>query len=129
MHGERYERYITSDAWTRRKVEYFWIREKVCWACGSKDSIHLHHHTYDRLGNELNEDLVPLCKTCHRLVHEHHRIHGGSLTEATRAIVTGREIVLVPRPVIVRTPRPKSGRRVNVRQGKNRARRRRKRAS
>ena len=29
----------------------------------------LHHLSYDRLGNERHEDLLPLCRTCHRALH------------------------------------------------------------
>ena len=79
----KYESYIQSQRWQRRKVEYFFLREKICWRCGTDQHIHLHHHTYVRLGKELSEDLVPLCHTCHRRVHDLHREMGGSLTEAT----------------------------------------------
>lgn len=81
---QRYARYIKSDRWAKRKVEYYFRHDKVCWRCGSRDGIHLHHHTYLRLGNELNEDLVPLCPPCHRRVHALHGAEPGyDLTDAT----------------------------------------------
>lgn len=67
-------------------------------------NIHLHHHTYLRLGNELNEDLVPLCQTCHGRAHQIHRTGNvGDLTAATVAAIQEhpshlkREVVLVPK--------------------------------
>lgn len=75
----RYAAYITSPAW--RAVRLGWLdefrlrndAEPVCEVCGrawelSRDD--LHHHTYDRLTAELFEDLAPLCRPCHGLVHD-----------------------------------------------------------
>jgi hypothetical protein len=79
-----YERYITSTKWERRKAAYYANHERRCRACGTKESIHLHHHTYARMGNELDTDLVPLCEEHHMLVHKFHREGRLSLTTATR---------------------------------------------
>ena len=38
-----------------------------CGACGVE--LHVHHLTYERRGEELPEDLVVLCKSCHAKVH------------------------------------------------------------
>lgn len=35
------------------------------------------------MGAELDSDLVPVCQVCHSLIHEYHRLIGGSLTDAT----------------------------------------------
>lgn len=29
----------------------------------------LHHRTYERLGHEAYEDLIPMCRRCHDLLH------------------------------------------------------------
>lgn len=36
--------------------------------CGA-DEVQLHHKTYERLGCENLTDLVPLCATCHKMIH------------------------------------------------------------
>lgn len=75
----RYAAYITSAAWRAVRVgwlEEFRLRNVVepsCEVCGrdwelARDD--LHHHTYDRLTAELFEDLAPLCRPCHGLVHD-----------------------------------------------------------
>jgi hypothetical protein len=79
-----YEWYINSARWERRKLAYYVNHAKVCRACGAKKNIHLHHHTYVRLGNEFDADLVPLCENCHTLVHRFHREGKLTLTGATR---------------------------------------------
>ncbi len=30
----------------------------------------MHHRTYDRLGHETHDDLIPMCRLCHRALHE-----------------------------------------------------------
>lgn len=78
-----YDQYISSSKWERRKVAYYAKHPRVCRACGTDERIHLHHHTYARMGHELDDDLVPLCQNCHDLVHRLHRAKRGSLTRAT----------------------------------------------
>jgi hypothetical protein len=84
-HKLAYDRYINSTAWERRRAAFFATHPKVCRACGATEGIHLHHHTYRRLGQEPDRDLVPLCPHCHSLVHElHDETPWISLTHATR---------------------------------------------
>lgn len=88
MHTVEYTDYLKSARWERRKVAYYAKHPKVCRACGDTQDIHLHHHTYKRLGHEHDTDLVPLCKSHHESVHRLHRADRTlSLTEATRLVV------------------------------------------
>ena len=75
----RYQAYITSAAW--RAVREGWLQEyqvrfdgePVCEVCGREWRLtrdDLHHHTYDRLTAEAFEDLAPLCRADHTLVHD-----------------------------------------------------------
>lgn len=86
-----YEWYINSAAWDRRKAAYYSRHPKKCRACGDTENIHLHHHTYTRLGAEHDDDLIPLCKDHHDTVHRLHRSADNkfSLTQATRAVIGG----------------------------------------
>ena len=46
--------------------------EPVCAVCGEPWTLRhgdLHHRTYDRLGHERFDDLIPLCRECHERVH------------------------------------------------------------
>ena len=74
-----YINYIKSDAWKRKRLEYFARYGKFCQACGTRKNIVVHHLTYDRLGNELLTDLKSLCSVCHLAVHAQHRKKGGNL--------------------------------------------------
>jgi hypothetical protein len=115
---EDYQRYISSAKWARRKVAYYAKHPKICRACGSKEDVHLHHHTYRRLRHELDEDLVPLCEDCHVLCHQHHRDHPRwTLTKATTDFLHRRGATLNPSKRKRRqkrttlNPRPSRGRR------------------
>lgn len=47
------------------------------------DGIDLHHRTYVRMGDEWDEDLVPLCVSCHRLLHDYQKKMSLSVPDAT----------------------------------------------
>jgi phage terminase large subunit GpA-like protein len=110
--SDYYDWYISSTKWSDRKRSYYDSHAKICLACGSEQDIHLHHHTYKRLGKELNSDLIPLCEKHHRQVHELHRQRGGSLTVATKMVieeVSGGPI-LIGRPRKAATKRSRRSR-------------------
>jgi hypothetical protein len=87
MNRHQYERYMASDHWKARKDRYFRTHEKRCAACGSVDEVQLHHLSYEKMGREPNDDLMPLCQICHSLVHEYHQAVGGALRAATHHVV------------------------------------------
>lgn len=64
-----YALYLKSEKWQRKKNQYWRSHKRVCRSCGSTEELHLHHATYDRLGDERLEDLVPLCIACHESLH------------------------------------------------------------
>lgn len=86
-HPVGYREYMASPQWRARKTLYFATRERRCLGCEATEDIHLHHHTYVRLGAERDADLVPVCGACHRLIHRHHAASGLDLTTATFAVL------------------------------------------
>lgn len=80
---DKYDAYIESPQWSLRRQAYFEVHPKQCRGCKSQDKIHLHHNTYDRMGAELDTDLVPLCIQCHELVHCYHSLGGKTLSVCT----------------------------------------------
>jgi 5-methylcytosine-specific restriction endonuclease McrA len=73
-----YGTYMDSPTWFARRKR--WIAEWTeatgstpsCLACGGEWSTRrgaLHHRTYDRLGHERANDLIPLCRACHDQLH------------------------------------------------------------
>ena len=65
----RYERYISSAQWAKKRQERLAIDSHRCCTChhdGSQYRLEVHHATYDRLGDEdVEGDLITLCSQCH----------------------------------------------------------------
>lgn len=96
----RYAAYITSAAW--RAVRHGWLdefrlrngAEPACEVCGREWELtrgDLHHHTYDRLTAEAFEDLAPLCRPCHGLVHD--TIRGSRHWSQMRDVAASRKVI------------------------------------
>ena len=65
QHSREYTDYIKSDKWRARCNELRAKRGSICERCGSDVWIEVHHLTYDRLGDELDDDLQIVCHACH----------------------------------------------------------------
>lgn len=48
----------------------FILFEPVCFRCGSRERLNVHHKNYKNLGNETDKDLVVLCENCHKKLHQ-----------------------------------------------------------
>ena len=88
----KYREYIKSKAWERRRHKYFKKHKKECAVCGSQRGIGLHHVNYERVGNELDTDLVPLCWVHHKEYHEQHQTKRNMNDETFTFINEEREI-------------------------------------
>lgn len=67
----RYERHLRSDKWAIICEKICRRDNGTCQGCLDSKGHHVHHLTYDRMGDELLIDLVLLCRTCHAKVHPH----------------------------------------------------------
>lgn len=65
----RYEEYIQSADWKRRRAKILKRDGGVCRGCLSRPATQVHHLTYERLGREMAWDLIAVCAKCHRAVH------------------------------------------------------------
>jgi 5-methylcytosine-specific restriction endonuclease McrA len=68
-----YGEYINSPEWKGRSnnaKDSAGHRCQLCNKAGNNRELHTHHRTYERLGNELPEDLIVLCAGCHAKFHD-----------------------------------------------------------
>ncbi len=65
-----YSEYIKTDHWKKLAEETKRLAGYRCQVCNSDGELHAHHRTYERKGDELQSDLVCLCKGCHSLYHD-----------------------------------------------------------
>lgn len=80
---EGYAQYLRSEHWADVKARQ---PKTPCRLCGSEENLHLHHQTYESLGNEAPDDLAWLCRPCHKSLHK----RGDSL-RIDREEVTGSD--------------------------------------
>lgn len=63
-----YIKYIQSAEWFEKRDSRLRYDDSKCRTCGSRVNLEVHHITYERLGDELLEDLITLCKECHQAI-------------------------------------------------------------
>lgn len=64
-----YDEYLKSKHWKNLRTRLIGDN-RICAICKQhKSAIQLHHLNYDRLGNESDSDLIPLCTRCHKKMH------------------------------------------------------------
>lgn len=71
--NKSYEEYIRSQEWREKAEEAKAKAGNRCQVCNrSRAEVQLdaHHRTYERLGNELPEDITVLCRDCHQLYED-----------------------------------------------------------
>ncbi len=92
---KKYEVYINSHWWEKRKSKYYQNHERICAACRSVNFITLHHMIYGDLGNEKDEHLIPLCRRCHQ---EYHLLNGtqSNMLETTFLFVKNKQLSPLP---------------------------------
>lgn len=65
----RYKDYIKSDRWREVAEAKKQSVGNKCEICNSSKRLQVHHRTYERLGNENENDLTVLCWYCHAKFH------------------------------------------------------------
>jgi len=68
-HKQKYYIYLRSEKWKTFKSSLIEQRGLNCEKCGKNGSLDAHHLTYERIFNELPEDIILLCKDCHKKEH------------------------------------------------------------
>lgn len=66
----KYKDYMKSDGWKARRERFIAQHPHgSCEICCDKEILVVHHHTYKRVGCELDDDLALLCNRCHGRLH------------------------------------------------------------
>ena len=61
-------KYMASREWRLKRREVIKRAENLCERCHLAKIANIHHLTYERLGAEILEDLLGLCRECHEFV-------------------------------------------------------------
>lgn len=65
----KYSNYIQSEDWKLKRSEVLLRDNNLCQVCKKDAAEEVHHITYDNLFNEKLEDLLSVCKICHKEIH------------------------------------------------------------
>lgn len=70
MTKNEYKKYLKSDHWVKTRRQRKRLDNNRCYLCGCPKYLNVHHLKYDNLGDEnVEEDLVTLCRKCHLMLH------------------------------------------------------------
>jgi hypothetical protein len=69
-----YPTYLQSPEWKARRDERVKAAGNRCQVCNRAEKLNVHHRTYERIGNEIPDDLIVLCEPCHKLFHDNGRL-------------------------------------------------------
>lgn len=69
-----YHAYLLSGEWIVKREAAIRAAGGRCQVCNSTRELNAHHRTYERIGRELPEDLIVLCRCCHKLFHENGKL-------------------------------------------------------
>ena len=68
--SSEYQAYLNSNEWQETRQRIFKRDNFRCVKCGESKNLHVHHITYENLGEEKDADLVTLCDKCHKSTHK-----------------------------------------------------------
>lgn len=68
--NDTYSTYLQSEAWENKRQQRLVLSGRRCEACGSVNTLQIHHLTYERIFQEDMDDLMTLCKVHHEAVEE-----------------------------------------------------------
>lgn len=83
--GEKHDAYLKSEHWLKLKVKVVRRAGRACESCGIKRDLQGHHIRYrEPLESCTEEDVMALCKRCHKAWHKHLKANGLTLSQFDR---------------------------------------------
>lgn len=86
-----YHDYMLSERWRLKRGIVIRVCGFQCQRCGSKhdfrNRLQVHHYTYERLGDERLDDLVALCKACHKIADKERLTHPDKRYSLSKKVV------------------------------------------
>lgn len=83
----QYNKYLKTEDWKIKREECFKLHLKRCFICRNK-LVDVHHKTYKRIFKENIEiDLIPLCRNHHKEVHDFSKKNNVNIYNATEIVI------------------------------------------
>jgi hypothetical protein len=71
-----YQDYLKTAHWECKRWAAVEQAKHRCSLCNADGELHVHHRTYERRGEEREDDLVCLCASCHKMFHQNSKADG-----------------------------------------------------
>jgi hypothetical protein len=68
--SQQYREYLQTEHWQTARQRALILAGHKCQLCAGRVGLDVHHNSYERLGGELDSDLVVLCRECHSVFHQ-----------------------------------------------------------
>ena len=65
-----YSDYLMTEHWLSIRAAVIYRASGRCQLCSKEDRLHIHHNSYQNLGQERPEDVIVLCQYCHEKFHD-----------------------------------------------------------
>lgn len=65
-----YQAYLQTPEWEAKRLKALRRADHHCELCFADQTLHVHHKTYERRGDERLSDLIVLCDRCHARFHD-----------------------------------------------------------
>jgi len=65
-----YKEYLKTDEWQITRQCFLEKADNKCQLCNTEKYLHVHHRTYENLGEEEDKDCIVLCRGCHAKFHD-----------------------------------------------------------
>ncbi len=72
-----YSEYLNTPKWAAIRSRVLMRENGICQGCEISPAVHVHHTTYDNVGDELLFQLVALCVSCHSKLHPDKDLNNG----------------------------------------------------
>lgn len=74
MNQKEYAEYLKTEHWQEVRKMALENAGNKCVVCGKGDlPLHVHHNTYENIGEERETDVTVLCMNCHKLYHDNYK--------------------------------------------------------
>lgn len=70
-----YQEYLRTDHWQGVRKNALKDADYRCQICNASTTLHVHHRTYERRGEEVPSDVIALCAECHKHFHDKLKVH------------------------------------------------------
>ena len=65
-----YKEYLQTEEWQKTRQLFLKKADNKCQLCNAEKQLHVHHRTYENLGEEGENDCIVLCRGCHAKFHD-----------------------------------------------------------